>query len=274
MSLPTNQKYPPLRIFRKHAEQQKLKRVGGVLAILEKSSSAEEFLENLKNISSLHIHLIELRTRKQSKSDAWFTYRRHVITASTAYSIYHAQMKKNEKFRPIAQIAKCMNIPTKIPAMLWGSANEKVALKAYQKACQKDDPMHQIKKFGLILDPSFAAWGGSPDGVGITGSGEKYLIEVKCPYSFASDSLKDNGIEKLVYLNAPGILRKSHAYYFQVQALMGIMRLKKCMLVIWCPKDMLVIPVEFSDEFYQNVRTKCISYYTSTYLKHIFDNKK
>ena len=269
-----SREFPPLRIFRKHAEEQRLKDVGGILALLERSSSAEEYLKSLSCMPALHIHLIELRTRKQSKNNAWFVYRRHAMTASITYAIFHAERKGSTKFRPIALIASCINVPTKIPAMIWGSTNEQVAMDAYQKARQTDDPLHTVRKFGLILDPSFAAWGGSPDGVGTTGSGEKYLIEIKCPFSFSEGSLVENGVERLCYLEPPGVLRKSHAYYFQVQCLMGIMKLKKCMLVIWCPKDMLVIPVEFSNEFYQNVRNKCISYYKNTYLKHIFDNRK
>ena len=34
-----------------------------------------------------------------------------------------------------------------------------------------------------------------------------------------------------------------NAYYFQIQCLMGILQLDKCMLVVWCPMVMLVIPV-------------------------------
>ena len=266
----TTYPYPTLRIFRKHAAEQRLKTVGGVLNCMQKSSSAKEFLESLTNISAHHIKLIEIRTRNQSRNDAWFVYRRHVITASTVYSIFHAERKGSTKFRPIALIASQTHIPTSIPAMLYGSLNEDVALRQYQKTRQMVDPLHRVKRYGLVLDPDFPAWGGSPDGIGITGGGERYLIEIKCPFSFAEGCLRKDGVDRLCYLEPGPTLRKTHSYYFQVQCLMGILRLDKCMLVVWCPQDMLVIPVHADSDFYNHVRETCLSYYKNTYLKHIF----
>ena len=196
----TTYPYPTLRIFRKHAAEQRLKTVGGVLNCMQKSSSAKEFLESLTNIPAHHIELIEIRTRNQSRNDAWFVYRRHVITASTVYSIFHAERKGSTKFRPIALIASQTHIPTSIPAMLYGSLNEDVALRQYQKTRQMADPLHRVKRYGLVLDPDFPAWGGSPDGIGITGGGERYLIEIKCPFSFAEGCLRKDGVDRSTML--------------------------------------------------------------------------
>ena len=114
-----------------------MQQVPGVLGILRKSVSITDFLVGLSAMSSLHIRLIERRTRKQSKSYAWFTYRRHVITASTTHYIYHSYLKKSTKFKPIALIASCINIPSAIPALKYGNEKEKVALAAYTQKCQK-----------------------------------------------------------------------------------------------------------------------------------------
>ena len=38
---------------------------------------------------------------------------------------------------------------------------------------------------------------------------------------------------------------------------MGILRLNNCMLVVWCPKYMLVIPVNSDPQFYNLVQEKC-----------------
>ena len=250
-----------------------MQQVPGVLGILRKSVSITDFLVGLSAMPSLHIRLIERRTRKQSKSYAWFTYRRHVITASTTHYIYHSYLKKSTKFKPIALIASCINIPSAIPALKYGNEKEKVALAAYTQKCQKLDPLFKVQALGLVLDPSFPAFGGSPDGVGICGNGERYLIEIKCPFSFKDGNLLKDGAARLSYLDEEGNLRKTHQYYFQIQTLMGIMKLKRCMLVIWCPMSMIVLEIQANPEFYTKVREACIAYYKKTYLTHIFDKR-
>ena len=102
------------------------------------------------------------------------------------------------------------------------------------------------------------------------GDRSRYLIEIKCPFSFAHDKLKENGTERLQYLSEGPTLKRTHPYYFQVQTLMGLMKLDTCMFIVWCPNDFLVIEVPANPEFYAEIREKCITYYTDIYLEHLF----
>ena len=262
--------YPRLSAFRKHAEHQRTERVTSLHKLVEDSSSKEEFLERMHSVSRLTLKLIEIRTRKQSNSPHWFLYRRHAMTASISHTLYHAQRKGSTKFRIFALIASVNHIKTKIPAMLWGNEKEDTALKAYQHKCQMTDPLHRVYKSGLVLDSDFCAWGGSPDAVGVRGDGTKYLIEIKCPFSFSTDSLRKNGVEKLQYLEEGPALKRTHQYFFQIQTLMGIMKLDMCHFIVWCPNDFLVLEIPADTHFYNDVREKCIKYYTDVYLNHIF----
>ena len=259
-----------MRHFKGYAQDQRIGSLVSLHRLAEDSTTKEEFLSKMSQMRGLTLKLIEIRTRKQSDNPLWYVYRRNVVTASIAHSIYHGQKKQSKKFRLFALIASVNHLPTGIPALIWGKENEGVALNAYQHMCQMTDSLHRICKFGLILDPNFCAWGGSPDAVGVRGDGSRYLIEVKCPYSFAQGSLKENGAEKLQYLTEGPSLKHSHQYYFQVQSLMGLMKLDTCILVVWCPNDFLVIEVPANPEFYNEIRTTCISYYTDIYLKHLF----
>jgi hypothetical protein len=186
------------------------------------------------------------------------------------HTIFHAHKRQNEDFKKLALIAKDRHFPTQIPAMLWGTEKEPVAMGEYARRMQLQDSGHRIQHFGLILDANFPAFGGSPDGVGIHANGKRYLIEIKCPYKFRTGSLVRDGVEQLTYLDTGPSLRETHSYYFQIQTLMGIMSLDMARLVIWCPKDMIVIDIQADPHFYARVRENCIDYYCNTYLKHIF----
>ena len=220
----TNDKppFPSLKAFKQHAENRRAEKVTSLHKLVEESKTKEEFLSKMCKISQLTLKIIEIRTRRQASNPNWFLYRRNVVTASIAHTVYHAQKKQSKKFCVFALIASISHLPTGIPALVWGSENEQVALDEYQHRCQMTDSLHRVLKYGLILDPEFCGWGGSPDGIGVRGDGSRYLIEIKCPFSFADGKLKENGAEKLQYLSEGPKLKRTHLYFFQVQTLMGV----------------------------------------------------
>lgn len=262
--------FPKLTQFPKYVEKRKIDQLKSLDALIKESENGEEYLTKVRNISPTKLKLIEIRTRKQSSNALWFVYRKHVISASITHRIFHASLKKNEKFQILALIAKTNHIPTSLPALQWGTDHEDVALDAYHKKMQLKDPLFRIKRYGLIMDPAFAPWCGSPDGVAVAGDMSRRLLEVKCPHSFEERSLVEEGVERLQYLSYGPELKKSHGYYFQIQTLMGLLKLEHCDFIIWCPTDMLVLKIKFDRDFYTRVRTACIEYYTDIYVKHIF----
>ena len=113
--------------------------------LAEDSTTKEEFLSKMGKISRLTLKLIEIRTRRQADNPNWFVYRRNVVTASIAHSIYHGQKKQSKKFRLFALIASINHLPSGIPALIWGQENEGVALNAYQHMCQMTDSLHKVQ---------------------------------------------------------------------------------------------------------------------------------
>ena len=79
------------------------------------------------------------------------------------------------------------------------------------------------------------------------------------------------GAEKHWQYLMPGpVLKKNHSHYFQIQTLLGMMKMLYAKLVIWCPKDIIVIQVEANPNFYKGLEQYCVSYYTMDpeYYKH------
>ena len=261
---------PKLTQFPKYVEKKKIEQLKSLDALIKESESKEEYLRKIQSISPTKLKLIEIRTRDQSSNALWFIYRKHVISASIVHRIYHASLKRNDDFKILALIAKTSHIPASLPALQWGMDHEDEALRAYQQKKQLHDPSFKIKKMGLVLDPSFAAWAGSPDGIGIDGDGSRRALEAKCPFSFKDRSLVEEGVERLQYLSHGPELKKSHIYYYQVQTVMGILKLEHCDFIVWCPTDMFVMEIKFDPEFYERIRSACIGYYKDIYLEHIF----
>ena len=170
---PQINKFPSLKAFSKHAEGRRAEKVTSLHKLVEESETKEEFLAKMRKISRLTLKIIEIRTRRQASNPNWFLYRRNVVTASIAHTVYHAQKKQSKKFRIFALIASINHLPTGIPALIWGSQHEQVALNEYQHMCQMTDSLHRVLKYGLILDSEFCGWGGSPDAVGVRGDGSR-----------------------------------------------------------------------------------------------------
>lgn len=86
----------------------------------------------------------------------------------------------------------------------------------------------KVEKAGLEIHPVYRNFGGSPDGL----VGEEGLIEVKCPFKYRDTT------------RLPRHRVCPRQYKDQVQGLLAITGRKWCDLVVWCPRDMVVVRVE------------------------------
>jgi len=81
------------------------------------------------------------------------------------------------------------------------------------------------------------------------------VLEIKCPYCY-KDQLPEEAIEE------PGFclekhddawqLKKSHAYYYQIQMQMAITKVSYCDFVVWSQRNYVIVTVKFDKEFYDN----------------------
>lgn len=94
--------------------------------------------------------------------------------------------------------------------------------------------------------------GASPDGlVGASG-----LLEVKCPYSQRNATIAEAvsepkfcvGVERQGYA-----LKKSHAYWHQVQGQLHLTGRDVCYFVVWTTKESLIIPIPKDEAWGPNI---------------------
>ena len=132
-----------------------------------------------------------------------------------------------------------------------------LALECFAKSFTAADV--EVMEPGLVVDSSEPWLGASPDGI-ITVNGEKYLVEVKCPYSARDMTVKEalRSI-KAFCLSKEGdkfTLKHSHRYFYQVQVQLHVCKLTKCYFVVWTLKDIfsttICIDCEFCRLFYRS----------------------
>lgn len=117
-----------------------------------------------------------------------------------------------------------------------------------------------MKLTGLTLMSSHHYIAASGDG--LVGS---IVLEIKCPFSGANKTVQelfDNGYSHLTKINDTWQLSRSSHYFCQVQGEMAIKKCSLCHFVVWTLRDIVIIPVEFDREFWENeLLPKLLSYF-------------
>ena len=105
--------------------------------------------------------------------------------------------------------------------------------------------------------------GALPDGIVSCQSCRKGVIEVKCPFSTkdglkcpfsTKDGLPDPPPEKKIMCKQDGklMLKKEHAYYYQVQMQLALCKLAYCDFVMWTNKDLAVERISADEHFFRS----------------------
>jgi hypothetical protein len=122
-----------------------------------------------------------------------------------------------------------------------------------------------IKDCGLFISEHHPFLAASPDGV----IGDDGLIEIKCPYT-ARDFTPENAIisKKIKFAsleNGHLKLKRTRAYYFQVQGQLLITSRQFCYFIIWTPKGMILEKIETDPDFHERMLPKLKPFY----LEHL-----
>lgn len=130
-------------------------------------------------------------------------------------------------------------------AMKYGRDNEETARLAYGltigKVVEKPDSMSANLEYKLT---------GMCDGLILDGQGKLLgVLEIKCPYQLRL-STHPVKFSRLSYM-VDGTLRKTHAYYAQVQKYILLYKVSWCDFFIWTPVETLTVRI-FRDEGYLN----------------------
>ena len=165
---------------------------------------AANLADGMSNQFSYHI----AGTLGQSNDKMWHQVRACRITASR-----FKEFSANPKNIALHLWDKPQDL-SHVPSIKWGRKHENDAKSAY---CAH---YGHVKDAGLFVSKSRPLFGASPDGL-IDGGG---LLEIKCPFVLRDKNLKDIKENGTFYTFTDGklTLRRTHAYFFQVQLQMFV----------------------------------------------------
>lgn len=155
------------------------------------------------------------------------------------------------------------------PALAWGRKKEKKAREHYCNVERKKHSHFLFSQRGLQICSTKPFLGCSVDGlVSCTCSEHSHekLVEIKCPYALRELSPKEaarqRGCEQQVDTGNWSLSAASE-YYYQIQTQLYVYRLSVCDLVIYTMKGILVVPVQYNDNFASTIVRKAESFYKS-----------
>ena len=261
--------FPQTWKFKNFHKRQRHKNVLSAANIIENSSTVNDCLTKIKNITKREIYTIERRTRLQSKESDWFHYRKGLITGTLTSRVSHS-VERGEKSDNInAGISKHYYTPLYYPAIIWGQNNEELGIAAFIKTMKPKHYDLKVTRAGLRLDDTHPFIGASIDGLVECSCCQPAVLEIKCPYSIRSGTVAAHG-KDLQYLTKDLKLKRNHSYYYQLQTYLGIYKCEMGYFCVYTPNDVLILNIDFDKDFWKNLKNDLCRYYEHYYLKDIF----
>ena len=249
--------------------------------VLLEVKDANEYLHRIQNISSKEIADIERKTLGQSENPDWFSYRRHVITASKGHDV-KTQLAKlrrlsGEKIdlEPLfAKIAGKSHVPSDLPALKYGRSMEGDAANCFEEIFKLTHRNVKVRECGLILCEEMPFVGGSPDRIIECDCCGKACLEIKCPYSIRH--LAPHHPEaSLSYMNRESnvlTLKKTHKYFTQCQIQMVAAKVTKSYFFVWTVHGNIMQQIDIDQTFWSILKSDLNEFYVNLYLPSIYEN--
>ena len=241
-----------------------------IAAVAEKCS---EFLWLLNQVRKRESTPYEVPgTEGQRKSDVWHLERRYRCTASSCKEVLGLH-KDSAKIRYLRNHVWGKSNFRPTWNMQYGIDHEDEARNDYEKKVRNYDPDAFVVKCGLWINPMYPQLCCSPDGLVITSSGERILLEIKCltltyvdPEKF--EELMPPEKQKNFYLHRlPGkgiALKEHHQYHHQIQMSLDILELNRAHLFVWSESGSAAIEVQRNPSFFTEKRERLISFHRNT----------
>ena len=235
-----------------------------------------EFKEDLR-ITPQEAASIEEQTRDQANSEYWFEVRHRRITASNMGKV--ARRRQSTK---VTNFVRSLLYESRksSPAQHWGRDNEPIARKAYICYMQRNGHNISTQASGFVVCLDNPWLGCSPDDIvtdpTASASQTKGLAEYKCPYSLRDKTIDEHLTSKgaaqfCLSRESDGTLRlkKTHAYFYQVQGQLAVMNLPWCDFVLWTPKELHVERIQADPAFWREVLPKLEKFYDTALLPEL-----
>ena len=238
-------------------------------------SSSKEDLEKQCNevyesisVSREEADNVESFTREQSKNKHWFRFRAGRITASKVKAVCRTPLEK-----PSQSVLKSVCYPTSFKAKQteWGCRHESVAREKYKQLMKATHQNFEIVETGLLLNPSYPYLGASPDGVAMCDCCGEVCVEIKCPYCKRNDSLSDSMDKSCLQEDSTGklSLKKSHAYYYQVQCQLLVSEKEFCDFIVWTNVDFHCERISVDNEVQAEIVHKAKQFFIKAVLPEL-----
>ena len=157
------------------------------------------------------------------------------------------------------------------PALQHGIDHEGDAKKYYVKAMKKKHKKFTMEEPGLVLSGEHGWVGASPDGIRKCSCCPVTLIEIKCPFKGYNMDPKDtfllDTVGGKVNNNGNYYLKKSHLYYFQVQAGMAVCNLTQCDFIVFTIKGIHIVKVSFDEDFWNSIIGTVKTFYITELIR-------
>ena len=208
------------------------------------------------SISTDEAHHIQRATVGQVSNALWLKLHTYTMTSSNFKKIISRKSAYTIAF--FDSIFKQSGIGH-LPAIVHGRANESLAAQLYVDKMTADGRPVAIQKCGLCLHQDYRFLGASPDRVVYDSSIVDHfgLLEIKCPYkAYTLHKTVSEACDEAQFccalIDGHPWLKKTHAYYYQVQGQMAITGLRWCDFAVWVGHgDLHVERIYFDPEMWE-----------------------
>lgn len=224
------------------------------------------------NITEEEARNVELQTRNQSSSSVWFEQRSGRITASQLHAVCHTNPENPSKSL-IKRICYPGAYKFSSAATRWGIEHELKARAQYELITYENHHSFGVSDSGLHINPKWPFMGATPDGIVYCKCCGKGVCEIKCPYSHRNTTICEAVSSKDFCLERNGTdycLKKTHAYYYQVQMQMFITGTDYCDFIVWTLKDIFIQRILPDNTLCTNAITKGTHFFKNVVLKELY----
>ena len=202
----------------------------------------------------------------------WLTERRKRITSSVT-----GQIAKRRSTTKVASLVKTLlyNSFRGNAATEYGKEQEAATERAYAQAKQSSSPHISIQHSGLVIHPTHHWLAASPDGLVYdpTSTDTLGISEYKNPYKFRSTTLQDAATQTKDFclkLNDGSLsLKRTHIYYYQIQATMFCTGRKWCDFVVKTMTDLHVERIHWDPDFWRAALPRLRDFYFTAILPEL-----
>lgn len=222
---------------------------------------------------------IERKTRGQSENDAWKKLKETVLTAS---NFKKAIIRRKVPDPLLNDIMYIKNTKKVIPSLEYGLRHENDAVQCYVALHHAAGNTNlRVTEVGTYVSKETPGLGASLDRLVYDPSstdGTEGGLEVKCPYSKRGMSVSEACCDGKFYIkevNGLPVLRRDHAYFYQVQGQMYVCSLPWVDFLVWFGNDVVAVQrVKFDREWWlKEAMPALIFFYKRAFLPEVFTRR-